>query len=163
MRARRFATVAIVLGVMAILLASSAGLGCSYIKRIQGDIIAGQTEDAGDFRVTVYTNRIVIEFWIAGGWCLDDNHILVTTDMSDFVNKKWNPKIGKFPFEAEWVGSNKYMLTLWKADYPQFWGQGDVWIAIHVVVSDCCGGTSETGWAEGDMEWGSSWGWYFDP
>ena len=163
MRTRRIATVAIVLGVLAMFVVSSAGVGCSWIKKIENDIWAGQTEEAGNYQVIVYSDRIEIKFWIDSVWCLEDNHILVTKDLSDYTNKKMNPKIGKFPFEAELTGS-VYSLTLWKTQYPEFWtGSDPLYIAIHVVVTDCCGGNSETGWGFGEGSWGSSWGWYFDP
>ncbi len=158
----RVLKVALVLGIVLVLFASSFAMGCDWSKRVSGDIYAGQTMDVGNYQVTVYSNRIEIKFWIDSGWCLEDNHIVVTKDMTDYMNKKGNPKIGKFPFEAYWTGSC-YMLTLWKADYPELWGSGDTYIAIHVVVSQCCGGDSETGWGEGEYYWGSSWGWYFDP
>lgn len=125
-------------------------------------IIAGQTEIVGNYEVWIYDDYMVVKFWIDSGWCLEDNHILVTKDMTDYVNKKWNPKIGKFPFEAEWDG-DAYVCTILKSEYPELWGTGALWIAIHVVVSDCCGSASETGWGYGEEEWGSSWGWYFDP
>ena len=160
----KIAKAVLVVGTVLILWASSFALGCgpSLIKEVQDDIFAGKTIEVGNYKVQVYSDRIVIQFWIDSGWCLSDNHIVVTKDMTAYMNKKGNPKIGKFPFSASWTGSC-YELTLWKTDHPELWGSGDTYIAIHVVVYKCCGGDSETGWGFGDYTWGSSWGWYFDP
>jgi hypothetical protein len=119
----------------------------------------------GNYEIWIEGNNVIIMFWIDLGWCLDDNHIVVTTDMDDYMNKKGNPKIGKFPFKATWSSTDgAYVKTVDRTADPVNWVSGnDLWIAIHVVVSDCCGGSSETGWGEGEKEWGSKWGWYFDP
>jgi hypothetical protein len=166
MRAKRFLSIAIVLTMMVILMVSMAGLGCHWVKKVEGNIFAAQTIDVGDYSASIWSedpDMLHIVFTIASGWCLVDNHIAVAVSMldSDYVNGKDNPKIGKFPYEAT------YQDGEWVCDVDlddiEGWNGGSVDIAIHVVVKKCCGDQSETGWGEGDDSWGSRWGWYFDP
>ncbi len=130
----------------------------------EGDIYAGQTILVGNYEVWIDGDYATIMFWIDEGWCLVENHIAVATDMSDYTNGKGNPQIGKFPFEATWdAGEEAYVVTVDITADPVNWVSGPLYIAIHVVVKECSGYESQTGWGEGDFTWGSRWGWYFDP
>jgi hypothetical protein len=168
MRLGRNVKLALVAVTVTVLLLSPLSMACPPPPpepNKEGDIWAGQTTIVGNYEIWIDGNNVKIMFWIDSGWCLDDNHIVVTTNMDDYTNKKGNPKIGKFPFKATWSSTDgAYVITVDRTADPVNWESGDdLWIAIHVVVSDCCGGSSETGWGEGEEEWGSSWGWYFDP
>lgn len=130
----------------------------------EGDIIAGQYYTVGNYEVWIDGDEVKIMFWIDSGWCLVENHIVVTTDMDDYTNGKGNPQIGKFPFEATWSEDDEaYVCVVDRSDDPVNWESGDLFIAIHVVVTECGSGSSQTGWGTGDHYWGSRWGWYFDP
>ncbi len=170
MRTGRELRLVLAIGIVAIMLLSTLGVACGPQEPPpepdkEGDIWAGQTELVGNYEVWITGDDVKIMFWIDEGWCLEDNHIVVTTDMSDYTNKKGNPKIGKFPFEASWSAADgAYVKTVDRTAEPVYWESGDdLWIAIHVVVTQCCSGDSETGWGEGEEDWGSKWGWYFDP
>ena len=165
--------VTLVIGIAVMLWASTIVFACDPPppdwEWEKGDVIkAGQTIYVGDYDVYLWSgvdNLLKIEFTLASGWCLVENHIVITTDILDskYVNKKDNPKIGRFPFEASY-SSGKWVLVVDLDEPPVSWdGTSPLDIALNVVVRECGTCNSETGWGYGDGEWGSSWGWYFDP
>jgi len=71
------------------------------------DLLAGQTLDVGDVLVwndgdTLYVKYVIYE----EGWCLTETHLAVVTDVNDFpTNKAGNPKVGHFPYQCSYNGS----------------------------------------------------------
>ncbi len=91
--------------------------GITYLTKHTEDapqetiLFAGQTIDVGTVSVWNNADYLYVKYelnqgTIGEGWCLTETHLAVVTDENDFpTNKAGNPKVGHFPYQCSYNGS----------------------------------------------------------
>jgi hypothetical protein len=137
----------------------------------KSNLIAGQTDKAGEVLVWNDEDFIYIKYVTMEGWLITETHCAVVADPNEFpTTGADNPKIGKFEFSSEHdPGVTEVMHKISWTDMGWPVG-GMVFIACHAVVitMEGDGWREETAWGcyDGDSNSydfeGKRWGCYFD-
>jgi len=128
---------------------------------LEVDLFAGQFHDAGNVIVNVDNGILTVTYETEGDWELDATHLYVGACNAIPVNRKGNPKIGRFPYKENHPdGTTSVVYSIDVSNLPNC-----ICIAAHAVVSIDAPGTPnqvETAWGDGTTFPGGSWAMYFD-
>jgi hypothetical protein len=155
--AATFATL-MIFGAYTTALAQTVAVATDDGSGIQTETLyAGQTIAAGSVEIRVVDDNLVVTYETTGGWELVEAHMWAGSDISDMPQtRKGNPKIGNFPFKAEFTvpttkHSFEYPLSFLGFSCPS--ADAEFFVAAHATVqlTDGSGNViqTETGWAEG--------------
>jgi hypothetical protein len=133
------------------------------------DILCGKTAKCGTASITVDDSSVTVTVTKSDGWNINHVHIFAGPGWPTAWATKAPPP-GQFPFQQAIDASTFTSLThkfpLNDGVLTNICGAplatgGQLAIAIHTESAPTNGGSSETGWAKGNVEFGSSrWGWY---
>jgi len=161
---------------------STGQSGINYLTKHTEDapqettLFAGQTINVGTVSVWNDADYLYVKYELNQGtidedWCLTETHLAVVIDEDDFpTNKAGNPKVGHFPYQcsyngSEWVfqikedgntsagcdadGLTEACLTAITYTIPLDWGPDiGLFIAAHAVIE-----RTETGTFMPDLAW----------
>jgi hypothetical protein len=133
------------------------------------DILCGKTTKCGSASISVEASSVTVTVSKWAGWNINHVHIFAGPGWPTAWATKAPPP-GQFPFQQAIDASTFTSLT---HKFPLHDGVltnvcgaplatgGQLAVAIHTEASPTNGGSAETGWAKGNVAFGSSrWGWY---
>ena len=114
------------------------------------DLIAGQDIYAGQVLYSNDEDNLYVQYVTTGEWYLSELHLFVG-DLDELpVGKKGNPKIGHFPYSAEYLAETIYTFTIPLNELISN-ENGCYTIAAHAVVYTETG-EEETAWSRCDFK-----------
>lgn len=130
------------------------------------NLIGGQNIDVGDIILTFDETNLYIKYKTTSDWMIDEIHLWIGQDISYIpMNPGKNPKLGHFPYKAENIGDDEYIVTVPLSvlgGYPAICDE-TFYVAAHADVYKYTneGELQETAWGEGESFAKGSWAMYF--
>ena len=122
------------------------------------DLIAGQHHTAGNVKMDVDGENLIITFTTNSNWSIKATHLSVGNCEDDAipVTNSGNPKVGNFEYSAEHAdGTNEVIYTISLVNLGD-----NICFAAHAEVIGANG--EETAWAEGVDFAGNGWAMYVE-